>query len=127
MLYNTITKVVKKMSTLGERLRELREGCGMNQSTAAAELGITQPTLSAYENDHRLPNIRQVRKFANLYGVSVEEIIRGEDTQEPVELNDLVSRTGGNLAFLGAVLTEDEKRLLHKTLLEIYLSAKRNK
>lgn len=112
---------------VGDRLKQLRENLGMKQRFAAEKMGVTQPTLSAYENGYRPPNLQVLQKMAELYRVSVEEILQGSKRtlpKHPVELSDLV--TDANLTFLGMPLNEPDKKVLHQTLLDIYWQAKMN-
>ncbi|MCY0895516.1 MAG: helix-turn-helix domain-containing protein [Alicyclobacillaceae bacterium] len=112
---------------VGARLKHLRESRGMKQTFAAAQIGVTQSTLSAYENGYRSPPLSLMQRLAALYDTTVESILQGTPMRDrgPVELSDLV--TDANLTFLGLELTEEEKKTLHKTLLEMYWEAKARK
>ena len=58
--------------TIGEKLRELR---GKKiRKTVAEELGITESSLSNYENNYRIPRDEIKKRIANYYKVSVESI-----------------------------------------------------
>ena len=62
--------------TIGEKLRELR---GKKiRKTVAEELGITESSLSNYENNYRIPRDEIKKRIANYYKVSVESIFIAE-------------------------------------------------
>lgn len=49
------------------------------QSEFAARLGISQSTLSRYENGSRQPDVVCLLRVAELHNTSVEKLVRGED------------------------------------------------
>lgn len=55
-------------------LKSARANVGLTQKAAAKELGITQKTLSFWENGKTKPNILAVEKICVLYKVSYENI-----------------------------------------------------
>lgn len=48
------------------RIRELREEKGMTQLRLSIELGVTQETVSAYENEKHFPTVQILLKV-NVY------------------------------------------------------------
>ena len=52
----------------------LRLQRGLRISEVAQALGVTDGTISSYENGRRLPHIRLVPKMARLYGLTIEEL-----------------------------------------------------
>lgn len=67
------------MSTLGERIRYVREEVlGLNQADFADKLGFSRvATISDYELDKRSPDIAVLRKIASIGGVTLEWIMTG--------------------------------------------------
>lgn len=57
-------------------LKELRIENGKTCAEVAAAFGVTQRTVSRYEDGTRSINISQVLTLAELYGVSAEEANR---------------------------------------------------
>ena len=68
--------------TIGEFLATLRRLKGYTQSQVAEKLGISNRTLSSWEQGRSYPDVLTLPAFAELYGVSVEEIINGERTPQ---------------------------------------------
>ncbi|WP_028982763.1 helix-turn-helix domain-containing protein [Sporolactobacillus terrae] len=65
-----------------ERLKSSREKTGLKQIDAARKVGIKNNTLSGYESGDRQPDYETLMKLADLYEVSIEYLLRG---QEPIK------------------------------------------
>ncbi|NRG47362.1 helix-turn-helix transcriptional regulator [Bacillus sp. CRN 9] len=65
--------------TLGKRLKYEREKKKWSQIEVAKKIGITNSVLSNYERDYRDPDTDTLRKLSDLYEVSIDYLIRGED------------------------------------------------
>ena len=61
------------MKIFQKRLVELRGE--QTQKYVADKIGITEVSLSRYENGRRIPNIDILRKFAEYYNVSADYLI----------------------------------------------------
>ena len=59
---------------MGLTLRALRINAGMDQKTAAKEIGVTAETLSSWERAKSFPNVKQIRSIEHLYGVGYSDI-----------------------------------------------------
>ncbi|MCH5156972.1 MAG: helix-turn-helix transcriptional regulator [Clostridiales bacterium] len=64
--------------TIGEFIATLRKANGYTQQEVADRLGISNRTLSGWECDKVLPDILLLPVLAELYGVTVDEILAGE-------------------------------------------------
>ena len=64
--------------TIGEFLATLRKANGYTQQEIANRLGISNRTLSGWECDNVLPDILLLPALADIYGVTVDEILAGE-------------------------------------------------
>ena len=62
------------------RLRELRLKSGRTQETVAKKLDVTQAAVSRWESGETTPLRKYRKRLARLYGVTEEELMRGEDT-----------------------------------------------
>lgn len=85
---------------LGRRLRIARENAGIRQDEAAQAIGTSRPTLVSIEKGVRRVRIDEIQKLANLFGVSVNALLRREAVH-----TDLVPR------FRKLRETEDEHTL----------------
>lgn len=61
--------------SLGNSLFQARKKKGMSQEEVAEKLGISRQTVSKWETDETLPDIRQSKQLAVLYGLSLDELV----------------------------------------------------
>jgi transcriptional regulator with XRE-family HTH domain len=61
--------------TLGEKLRAARLKWKMKQEDVADYLGIGFPMISQYESGAKTPNLSRLMQLAELYGVSIDELV----------------------------------------------------
>lgn len=66
------------MKTVNQRVKETREAKGLSQSYVAKKVGLTQPTLSAFENG--TGNTTVLPQIANALGVSVDYLLTGRES-----------------------------------------------
>lgn len=65
-------------SNIGEFLAILRKSKGMTQQEAANWLGVSNKTVSSWETGASCPDISMLPALAELYGVTCDELLRGE-------------------------------------------------
>ena len=63
----------------GELLQKLRKQKNLTIKEVATYLHVTHPSISRYENNLQEPSIETLTKLADLYGVSLDYLIKGED------------------------------------------------
>lgn len=61
--------------TLGKRLKLLRKMNYYTQQTLAQELNISAQAISKWENDLSEPDLATLRKLAELYKISLSELL----------------------------------------------------
>ena len=64
--------------TIGSFLSALRKANGMTQQEVADILNVSNKTVSKWERDEGCPEIMMLPALAELYSVTVDEILRGE-------------------------------------------------
>lgn len=64
--------------TIGAFLSALRKANGMTQQEVADKLNVSNKTVSKWERDEGCPEIMMLPAIAELYSVTVDEILRGE-------------------------------------------------
>ena len=70
--------------TLGEKICTLRTGKGLSQEDLAAKLEVSRQSVSKWETGQSVPDLEKIIKLADLFGVSVDELVReGERPQPP--------------------------------------------
>ena len=119
---------------LGERIKKYREEKKMTQAEVAEVLGVKPATISKYEAETLEPNIESLKKLAELFEVSVDELLK-EDEFDVAKINVLEvlreqkeMKLKGNLYhntqiifayntnhIEGSKLTEDQTRYIYET------------
>ena len=119
---------------LGDKIKLYRENKKMTQNEVAEILGVKATTISKYEAGTLEPNIESLKKLADLFEVSVDELIK-EDTFDISKVNILEvlreqkeMKLKGNLYhntqiifayntnhIEGSKLTEDQTRYIYET------------
>jgi Zn-dependent peptidase ImmA (M78 family)/transcriptional regulator with XRE-family HTH domain len=73
-------------NTLGRRLREARENCGVSQQIAADAIGAPRTAVTQLEAGHRAVSTLELARLADLYKQSVADFFR----EEPLHEDDLL-------------------------------------
>lgn len=76
---------------LGEYLFQARKKKGLSQEAVAEKLGVSRQTISKWETDETLPDIRQAKKLAVLYGLTLDELI--EFDADVQEIQEVINKT----------------------------------
>ena len=67
--------------TFGEKLKSLRGQNGITQDELAEKLCVTRTAVSKWENDRGLPTIDTLKRIAELFGVTLDELISDDDVR----------------------------------------------
>ena len=62
-------------------LKEIRKKRKFSQLKVAMDLSISRETISYYENGKRSPDVDTLLTLSNYFNVSVDFLIRGEETR----------------------------------------------
>lgn len=77
--------------TLGKRIEEAYLRLGLNQSSAAVRLGISQPRLNNFIKDRRMPKADVLHHIAVTFDTTIEELLGFTETEVDV-LEGILSR-----------------------------------
>ena len=119
---------------LGEKIKLYRESKNMTQYEIAKVLGVKAATISKYESGTLEPNIESLKKLAELFNVSVDELLKENDfdiskinileilrEQKSMKLKgNLYHNTQITFAYNtnhieGSKLTEEQTRYIYET------------
>lgn len=103
---------------MGSFLAALRKAKGMTQQEVADRLNVSNKTVSKWERDEGCPEIMMLPLIADLYSVTVDEILRGEritkedkteikDTKSEKQIKYLIDRATTkfkNLSIISVIL-----------------------
>ena len=70
---------------LGTRIVELRGARGLSQEALANELGISRQAVSRWERGEALPDTENLIALADLFGVTLDELVRGSSPEPEME------------------------------------------
>ncbi len=76
------------MTSIGERIYDLRNRNNMSQGNLADKLDVSRQTISKWENNMCLPEAEKLLQLSEIFGVPIDYIMKGDaesqPTQEPV-------------------------------------------
>ncbi len=77
-----------KKQTPGMMISSLRKERGMTQLELAEKMGVTDKAVSKWERDLSFPDINSIPKLAEIFEVSVDELMQGKtETKESMSSN----------------------------------------
>ena len=68
--------------TLGENIVRFRTKENLSQSDLADELGVSRQSVSKWETDTSIPELDKLLKLSELFGVTLDELVNGEETSK---------------------------------------------
>lgn len=81
-----------KKQTFGTMISSLRKSSGMTQLELADKMGVTDKAVSKWERDLSYPDINSIPKLAEIFGVSVDELMQVKTaSKENAEKKDIKS------------------------------------
>ena len=69
--------------TVSEKIYTLRTRLGLSQEELAEKLGVSRQSVSKWETGQSVPDLEKIIKLADLFGVSVDELVREEERPQP--------------------------------------------
>ena len=121
---------------LGKKIKLYRENKKMTQNEVAGILDVSPATISKYESDALEPNIESLKRLAELFQISVDELLNDEEKKidiSKINVLDILReqksmKLKGNLYhntqitfayntnhIEGSKLTEDQTRYIYET------------
>lgn len=77
--------------SLGNNLFQARKKKGLSQEAVAEKLGVSRQTISKWETDETLPDIRQAKTLAVVYGLTLDELIAFDSDVR--EIQEVINKT----------------------------------
>ena len=81
-----------KKQSFGTMVAAFRKKNGMTQLELAEKMGVTDKAVSKWERDLSFPDIGSIPKLAEIFGVSVDELMQGKTNIAENQAVDRVSR-----------------------------------
>lgn len=73
--------------SFAQRLKTLRAEHNMTQKELGRRMNLSRATIAGYETKSRQPSHEKLASMADIFGVSVDYLIDGEETLTPVSLS----------------------------------------
>lgn len=70
--------------THGEKIYELRTQHNLSQGDLANELNVSRQSISKWENGNSTPDLDKIVKLAEIFSVSLDELIKNEERAETI-------------------------------------------
>lgn len=70
--------------TLGEKIYKLRTQHNLSQGDLANELNVSRQSISKWENGNSTPDLEKIVKLAEIFNVSLDELIKNEEKEETI-------------------------------------------
>lgn len=102
---------------IGIFLKELRREKQLTQEQLAEILGVTNRSISRWENGVNMPDFDLVIEIANYYDVSIEEILDGE------RKNEMIDKKTEQMLLKVADYESNEKQRFSKRVCGLFIAA----
>lgn len=76
--------------TIGSFIATLRKANGMTQKELAEKLNVSDKTISRWERDDGVPDLAVIPVLAEIFGVTCDELLRGERTPQSLREEEIV-------------------------------------
>ena len=88
---------------IGKKLKDARMRSGFTQESVAEKVNVSRQTISNWENEKSYPDIISVIELSNLYSISLDERLKGDEKMmEHLEESTNVVKSTRKL--IGAIL-----------------------
>ena len=64
---------------IGKKLKDARMRSGFTQESVAEKVNVSRHTISNWENEKSYPDIISVIELSNLYSISLDELLKGDE------------------------------------------------
>ena len=88
---------------IGKKLKNARIEAGLTQEKAADKIDVSRQTISNWENEKSYPDIISVIALSDLYSVSLDELLKG-DQKMAEHLEESTNVVKSNKKLTGAIL-----------------------
>lgn len=83
-----------KKQTIGMKIASFRREKGMTQLELAEKMGVTDKAVSKWERDLSCPDVSSIPKLADIFGISIDELMQEkaipENAEEKKNVDELI-------------------------------------
>lgn len=95
------------VQSLGKRISEFRKKKGITQDQLAEEMGVSSQAVSKWENDISCPDIGLLPQLSDYFGVTLDELMRGEREKEVQMIPETERKDPSKLIMRIRILSSD--------------------
>ena len=100
------------MTTIADRLKDLRSQKGVNQDQAAEACNMSRVALARYETGTRVPRAENAARLADYYGVTVDYLLGRNDPHPPAQEKTPADMRAEAKRLLESMTDEEYERAL---------------
>lgn len=95
------------MKTLGKKIAQYRKMKHMTQEELATKMNVSSQAVSKWENDLSIPDLPILIELADLFHVSMDELIRQKDTEVACVVEKELRKSSDQMMFRIVVNSSD--------------------
>lgn len=103
--------------TLGQNIARLRTQKNLSQGDLADALDISRQSVSKWETDASIPELDKLLRLAELFGVTLDELVKGESAQPEAARGEAPDKESAGAYTAAAPAARREKRQIVGTIL----------
>jgi transcriptional regulator with XRE-family HTH domain len=85
---------------IGKKIHKIRQQKNLTQEQLASDLAISRQAVSKWESGKAIPDIENLMYISNLYDVSLDELIKGDDKVSQKIVTDASAKKWHKLSIL---------------------------
>lgn len=90
---------------INEKLKNARSTAQLTQEQVAEKIMVSRQTISNWENGKSLPDIVSVMKLSDLYQISIDELLKGDQKmKEKMEKDVTIAKRNERVILVGGIL-----------------------
>ena len=94
--------------SLGQRIARLRRNKGHTQEELGDKVGVSSQAVSKWETDSSVPDVMLLVKIANLFDISVDELLGNDRIKETPQIVPVSERRPIDKMILKIIIDSDE-------------------
>ena len=103
--------------TLGQNIARLRTQKNLSQGDLADALDISRQSVSKWETDASIPELDKLLRLAELFGVTLDELVKGESAQPEAARGEVPDKESAGAYTAAAPAARRETRQIVGTIL----------
>lgn len=103
------------MSVFSKRFKEERKRKNLTQQELADKFHTDKSSISKYENDHSMPELPILQKYANFFGVSIDYLLGNTDERSSADkIKKAISEDEELVEFWNELKDREDLQLMFK-------------